>query len=110
MKPMIIFMSTMIVLLATQAYAADSGPSRAYYDACINRKITDCQKIAHLFRQCSNPRMESLRTMRSRQADFYREHKSQLVEQMMKNGLGTRLHRIDYFLITEFKNGGRLQK
>ena len=106
MKRTILLIIAMGLLLAVQAYAADSGRLKLSCEDRISKKIADCQRTAHLFSSCSNPSIEAIREMRRLQADFYQRHRAELVNAMLATEVGDQTHKIDYFLITQFKNGG----
>ncbi|MFP4531869.1 MAG: hypothetical protein ACLFNS_04200 [Desulfobacterales bacterium] len=93
-------------LLGTAGFAAaGSSPLEGYYDNYIMKKINNCCKTASMLQKCDNPRVSDLKSMRSEQAKFYTEKKGQLIRSMVERGVGIEAHKIDYFLITEFKNG-----
>lgn len=85
--------------------AAGSSQLEGYYDNYITGKINNCCKTVSVLHNCTNHRMGDLKTMRAEQAKFYTENRDQLIRIMVEQGVGKEAHKIDYFLITEFKNG-----
>jgi hypothetical protein len=92
------------VLLMINFSQADSSHLYAYYDAYMTEKITNCERIATIS-NCQNSSLIELVKMRALQAEFYNKYRTELVENMVANDLGSEPYKIDYFLIKQFKNG-----
>ena len=101
-KLMITFVAIVVGLLVTASLAhADMSELEMYYHDCITEKIIACEKIASMINH-TNSCMVQLVEMRSAQAKFYREHREELVKEMVESNLGKEPHKVDYFLITKF--------
>ncbi|MDZ7832627.1 MAG: hypothetical protein U5L07_12810 [Desulfobacterales bacterium] len=93
-------------LLGTAGFAAaGSSALEGYYDNYIMKKINNCYKTASVLQKCDNPRVSDLKRMQSEKAIFYTENKAQLIRSMIEKNVGSEPYKLDYFLITEFKNG-----
>ena len=90
------------MLLAASFVLADISELELYYNNCITKKIVNCERIASA-KNHNNPSMVRLVTMRSAQAKFYRKHREELVKEMVARNIGTKQHKIDYFLTTKFQ-------
>ena len=103
MRELIITMLAIVGLLMAASFAhADSSHLELYYNDCISKKIFNCERIASA-KNHTNPCMVRLVEMRSAQAQFYKEHREELVREMVTRNIGTEPHKIDHFLITKFK-------
>lgn len=103
MRELIITTLAIVGLLMAASFAhADSSQLELYYNDCISKKIFNCERIASANNH-TNPRMVRLVEMRSAQAQFYKEHREELVREMVKGNIGTEPHKIDHFLIIKFK-------
>jgi len=103
MKELIITTVAIVGLLMADSLAnADSSPLEFYYNDCITKKIVNCERIASM-KNHKNSCMVRLVEMRSAQAKFYREHREELVKEMVESDLGKKPHKIDYFLISKFQ-------
>jgi len=100
-KLMIKFLAIVGVLLAVSLTHADMSELEMYYHDCITKKIINCKRIASMENH-NNPCMVQLVEMRSAQATFYRQHRKELVKEMVGSDLGKEPHKIDHFLITKF--------
>ena len=90
-----------LLLVGSLAYA-DTSELELYYNDQITSKIVNCKRIASK-KNHNNPCMIRLVEMRSAEAKFYRTHREELVKEMVKSNIGTKQHKIDYFLITKFQ-------
>ena len=90
------------LLLVASLTHADMSHLELYYNDQITNKIVNCKRIASE-KNHNNPCMIRLVEMRSAQVKFYREHREELVKEMVKSNVGTKQHKIDYFLITKFQ-------
>lgn len=103
MKKVVITIVVMVgLLLAASVFHADMTQLEAYYNECITKKIVDCQRIASMENH-NNPCFNRLVKMRCCQAKFYGKHREELVKEMIARNIGTKPHKIDYFLVTKFK-------
>ena len=103
MRELIITTLAIVGLLMAASFAhADSSQLELYYNDYISKKIFNCQRIASV-KNHTNPCMVLLMEMRSAQAQFYKEHRVELVREMVTRNVGTEPHKIDHFLITKFK-------
>jgi len=99
--PSIVFLG--ILVLAVSA-SGDEAQLTNYYNDCISQKIDDCRRTANIFDGvCNNSCMRKLMEMRASQAKFYNNNKSELVNRMLLHDIGKKLYKIDYFLISQFK-------
>ena len=90
-----------LLLVASLAHA-DMSQLELYYNDQITNKIVNCKRIASE-KNHNNPCMIRLVEMRSAQVKFDREHREELVKEMVRSNVGTKQHKIDYFLITKFQ-------
>jgi len=95
-----------LILVAGSA-SAGSSQLEHYYNDYITGKIYDCCKTASLFKEFRNCRMQELTEMRAAQAKFYEQNRTDLIKGMLRNDVRKDAHKIDYFLMTQFKNGWR---
>jgi hypothetical protein len=103
MKKLVITIVVMVgLLLVASVFHADMTQLEAYYNECITKKIVNCQRIASMENH-NNPCFNRLVKMRCCQAKFYRKHREELVREMIARNIGKKPHKIDYFLITKFK-------
>jgi hypothetical protein len=103
MKKLIIAAVVMVgLLLAANIALADMSRLELYYNDWITKKIVNCERIASM-KNHKNSCMVQLTEMRSAQAQFYREHREELVKEMVESDIGKEPHKIDYFLITKFQ-------
>jgi hypothetical protein len=94
------------VLLTVNFSQADSSQLQSYYNDFITKKIANCERIASIDNH-QNSCVVKLVKMRALQAEFYKKYKKQLIEAMVVNNVGTESYKVDYFLITQFKNRGQ---
>ncbi len=103
MKKLLITIVVMVgLLLAASVFHADMAQLEAYYNEYITNKIVNCQRIASMENH-NNPCFNRLIKMRCCQAKFYRKHREELVKEMIARNIGKKPHKIDYFLVTKFK-------
>lgn len=82
----------------------DNSDYLTIYNHFLTMKINNCNQAASRFNVCCNDRMYELREMRAAQAEFYEKNRTALVNAMLSNGVDTQPHRINYFLISQFKD------
>jgi hypothetical protein len=99
---MITIVAIIGLLMAASLTHADSSRLELYYNDCITKKIVNCKRIASK-KKHDNPCMIRLVEMRSAEANFFRTHREELVKEMVRSNIGTKPHKIDYFLITKFQ-------
>lgn len=107
MKKVIIIFMFMVVLgifVVANTYSDDDAGFKAYYNDYLSMKIENCKRTASLFDKCYNFRMYDVIKMRAAQARFYAENREELVEMMLSKGIGKKPHKIDYFLVNQFKD------
>jgi hypothetical protein len=92
------------ILLSPNLSVVWSSNLQSFYNDYVTSKITNCKRIASDFGNCRNQLMFELARTRALQAQFYEIYRADLVNTMVVNGVGKKCHRIDYFLITQFKN------
>lgn len=109
-KTAIILMIVIGIFAAANTSSAGDSELEAYYNDYLTMKINKCDQTAHVFSVCYNTRMYELIQMRAAQAEFYKKNREVLVETMISNDVGTRVHQIDYFLINQFKNRRRVSQ
>ena len=95
------------LLLVTGSAIAGNSQLEHYYNDYITQKIYNCCKTASLFKECQNASMKELAEMRAAQAIFYEQNRADLIKGMLSHDVSIEAYRIDYFLITQFKNGKR---
>ena len=104
MKGLLITLMAIVgLLLAASLAHADMSELEMYYHDHITGKIINCERIASIENH-TNSCMVQLIEMRSAQANFYRKHRKELVKEMVESDLGKEPHRIDYFLISKFRD------
>jgi len=102
-KLMITIVAIVVGLLVTASLGhADMSELEMYYHDCITEKIINCERIASMENH-TNTCMVQLVEMRSAQAKFYRKHRKELVKEMVESEIGKEPHKVNYFLITKFK-------
>ena len=94
----------LLVLPATAV--AGNSELEHYYNDYITEKIYNCARTASIFDACCNVRMTECEVMRAEQAVFYQQNRAELVKAMLANDMGRQTFKIDYFLISRFKNAG----
>ncbi|SRR6056297_63677 len=97
-------MIVLSVLFMASLAAAGNSQLEHYYNDYVTDKIMNCCKTASLLNHCQNCRMKELKEMRAAQAKFYEQNRTELVKSMLKNEVGKISYKIDYLLITHFKN------
>ena len=103
MKRLMITLMAIAGLLLTASLAhADMSQLEMYYNDYITKKIVNCERIASMENH-TNSCMVRLVEMRSAQAKFYREHREELVKEMVESNFGKKPHKIDHFLIGKFQ-------
>ncbi|MGD8372098.1 MAG: hypothetical protein PVF76_03565 [Syntrophobacterales bacterium] len=90
------------MLLGANFVHAESGQLESYYNDCVTKKIANCKRIASTSTGKSSS-MIRLVEIRTAQAKFYRNHREELVKEMVARNIGKKQYKIDYFLITKFK-------
>jgi hypothetical protein len=97
------FVIVAIVGLPLVASLTHAGMSQLepYYNDQITKKIVNCRRIG-LEKNHDNPSMIRLVEMRSAQAEFYRKHREELVQEMVARNIGKEPWKIDHFLVTKF--------
>ena len=93
------------ILLGANIVHATSGQLESYYNDCITKKITHCELIASMHAGKSSS-MIHLVEMRSAQAKFYRNHRRELIKEMVARNIGKKEYKIDFFLISKFEETG----
>jgi ABC-type thiamine transport system substrate-binding protein len=91
------------LLLAASLAQADMSQLEMYYHDYITKKIVNCHRIASM-NNVESPCVVQLIEMRSAQAKFYREHREELVKEMVESDLGKKPYKVDYFLISKFQD------
>ena len=72
-----------------------------YYDACIERQISNCQdKI--IMRDSRHGNVRRSAALYCLKAGFFRIHKSELIRDMLTQGVGIEQHQICYYLNQRF--------
>lgn len=107
MKKVIIifmFMAALGILVVANTYSGDDAGLKLYYNDYLSMKIENCKRTASLFDTCYNFRMYEVIKMRAEQAKFYEDNREELIDMMLLNGVGKKPHKIDYFLINQFKD------
>lgn len=106
-KAAIMVMIVIGIFAVANTSSAGETELETYYNNFLTMKINTCNETANVFGVCYNTRMYELVQMRAAQAEFYEKNREELVKAMISNDVGTRAHRIDYFLINQFKNKNR---
>lgn len=91
------------LLMAASLTDAESSRLELYYNGCITQKIVNCKRIAS-DKNHTNSRMIRLVEMRTAEAQFYKEHREELVREMIRLDVGKEPYKINYFLIKQFHN------
>jgi hypothetical protein len=98
----------LVMALATWAWGSQMGNEptakqkmERYYDACIEKLISNCQDKLFM----GDSRHENMRrsaALYCLKAGFLRIHKSELIQDMIDQGVGIKQHRICYYLNQRF--------
>jgi len=109
MKKFIIPSIIIFGILALAAHVSGGEKQlKDYYNQYIIQKIDDYKRTANIFDdECSNSCMKKLMEMKASQAEFYTEYKTELVNMMLSREVEKRPYKMDYFLITQFKERER---
>ena len=91
------------IFVMTSTASAGEVQLKSYYNDYLTKKIDCCRQTAGRFNACYNSRIYDLTKMRAEQADFYEKNRRELVDTMFSSHLGKQTHRMDYFLLNEFK-------
>jgi hypothetical protein len=83
-------------------HAQNASPDPAYA-ACIDRKIDRCQRQAATMINSGSEYLQRYSESARREADFYREHRTELASDLAAKGIGTKQHQVDSFLETAFQ-------
>lgn len=95
-----IVLTLALVMPSTVAFAGD-GSLETLYGACIDQKITNCDRKASRFCSgCTEIRRDAL--VAKDQAQFYRDYKNQLMHAMAEQNVGSKRHQVDHFLINVY--------
>lgn len=78
--------------------ADESSPLEAFYAACIDQKIAQCQGKVRLA-DCSSENLRSCGEDAATQLAFYTQHKQKLIADMMAQDIGYSRAKADYLLI-----------
>jgi hypothetical protein len=93
------------VVLATFVVAsfcnAGSTRSKAYYHSAITKKIAQCEQVASM-QTATIPSIRRAAKIKDVQADFYKDHREELIAEMARRNIRPEPYRVDYFLTTAF--------
>lgn len=100
-KKAIALMIGLGILLAANSSLADSSQLTAFYEDYLTEKIANCERIASIDKPGSSCMIDLVR-MKALQSKFYKQYRQELVRKMVASNLGTKPHKSEYFLVTEF--------
>lgn len=80
---------------------AHSEDTKTFYNNCIDKKIAQCELKAS--RADTNfPCMKECAQRAAARANYYRTHRKLLVQEMERQNLGQKAHKVDHFLNKSF--------
>jgi hypothetical protein len=95
---------TLVIVPFRVLHAQDTIMDSAYYTS-MDRKIDRCQKQAATLLNSSSENLQRYSESAQKEADFYREHRTELVKKLSEKGIGTKQYQVDSFLEKAFKAG-----
>lgn len=101
MKTRIIFRVLAAVVLLNAAIVFAQTSREDFYNACIDKRIAECEIKASLDDTQSSHLLQLIVTNRD-EAVFYKDNRDELVKQMLARNLETKTHAVDHFLIRAF--------
>lgn len=91
------------ILMSFALVQAEEVEQAAFYQQCIDQKITQYEQKARLvdargknLQSCGKDAMEQLR--------FYENHRDELVREMLDQNVATRRQQVNYYLIRAYKD------
>jgi hypothetical protein len=106
MKASVITMFVIAAMLLRAHFVhAEGGQLESYYNDYLTKKIANCERIASISTGTTGKCWSKIRLVevRAAQAKFYRQHREELVKEMVESNLGKKPHKIDHFLISKFQ-------
>ena len=82
---------------------AGTGQATSYYGDCIDQKIVQCERKAD-FIDCKSEPLRKWATMNKLKAEYFKENKKELINEMVAQDLDQKHYKIDYFLNKSFFN------
>lgn len=95
---MIILAVLSIVSVGYVVRAEESNSLEAFYAACVDQKIAQCEGKVRLA-GCSSETLRSCGENATTQVTFYSQNKQKLIAEMMRQDIGLSKVKADYFLI-----------
>ena len=82
---------------------AGTGQETSYYGECIDQKIVQCERKA-VFIDCKSEPLRKWARMNKLKAEYFKENKKELIQEMVAQDLDQRQYKTDYFLNKFFFN------
>lgn len=103
-KGLILFLAGCLLIISNMAIAeSETQSQKAQYENILNHKIKCCLKKAErIDSKSANIRQSAL--MNSRKAEYFKENKSALLEEMVKQNIGVNAYKVSHYLNKEFFN------
>jgi hypothetical protein len=103
-KGLILFLAGCLLIISNMAIAdSETQGQKAQYENILNHKIECCLKKAErVDSKSANIRQSAL--MNSRKAEYFKENKSELLEEMAKQNVGVNAYKVSHYLNKEFFN------
>ena len=101
-----------LVLSASSVFSEESNPTNLlkYYDQVIDEKIHQCLSKASL-KDSKSAILRDCAALETEKAAFLTDNKDRLIEGLLKQNVGKKLYKIDFYLNKEFfENKRRIAK
>jgi hypothetical protein len=92
---------TFIGVLPSTCISGDKEELTKFYGACISSEICKCQAKTYLSKSRS-AKLRCCATKASKKAAFLQKNKDMLINEMIKNDIGVKPYKIEYFLNKKF--------
>jgi hypothetical protein len=92
---------TFIGVLPSTCISGDKEELTKFYGACISSEIYKCQAKTYLSKSRS-AKLRCYATKASKKATFLQKNKDMLINEMIKNDIGVKPYKIEYFLNKKF--------
>ena len=79
----------------------NSGQLTDFYDNFLNEKIAQCRSKAELIKSSSS-NIQNWAEIESDKAAFFSKNKDMLIKELIKNDIGRKPYKIEYFLNKKF--------
>jgi hypothetical protein len=92
---------TFMGVLPSTCISGDKEELAKFYETCISNQIDKCQAKTALGKSKS-ANLRSCAAKESKKAAFLESNKDMLIEEMIKNDIGMKQYKIEYFLNKKF--------